>query len=150
MPASPPDNVSAVVLSSTSILVSWDVVPPVDQNGIIITYEVLIEPMETFDGNISEQRINSTERSVNITSLQEFVNYSISVRAYTVVGPGNYSDVIVRMTLEDGKSDILKRPVVTTVCVCHCCSSTDCTIECEVSGLDINIHHGVLGGDPSY
>lgn len=86
-------------------MVSWGEVPSSDQNGLIIDYEVLIEPMVTFDDMIMEQRINSTDQfSVNITGLQEFVNYSISVRAYTIVGPGNYSDVIVRMTLEDGES----------------------------------------------
>ena len=30
-------------------------------------------------------------------------NYSISVRAYTIVGPGPYSAGIVKQTLEDGK-----------------------------------------------
>ena len=69
---------------------------------------MLLEPMETFDGMImGQQFINSTGFSVNLTNLQEFVNYSISVRAYTVVGPGNYSNAIDRMTLEDGKLTVI-------------------------------------------
>ena len=103
-PASPPGNVNAEVLSSTSIMVAWEELPSIDQNGIIITYEVLLEPVEALGGMIMEQQfINSTGLSVNLANLQEFVNYSISVRAYTVVGPGNYGNAIVRMTLEDGK-----------------------------------------------
>lgn len=82
---------------------SWGDVPSVDQNGIIITYEVLLVPLETFGGLVTEQQLNSTNSSVVVTDLQEFLNYTISVRAYTIVGPGNYSDVIIRMTLEDGK-----------------------------------------------
>ena len=106
VPASSPDNVSVEVLSSTSIMVTWEVIPPVDQNGIIITYEVLYEPLETFDGMIMERRLNTTNLVANLSRLQEFVNYSISVRGYTIVGPGNYSEPITVMTLEDCKSHI--------------------------------------------
>ena len=84
-------------------MVSWEEVPPIDRNGIIITYEFLLEPLETFGDLIGDEQYNSTNLSVVITDLQEFSNYSISVRAYTIVGPGNYSDAIIRMTLEDGE-----------------------------------------------
>ena len=104
MPASPPDNVSAEVLSSTSIVVSWGEVPSIDRNGIITAYEVRLVPLETFGGLIAERQMNTTSLSVVVPDLQEFVNYSISVRAYTIVGAGNYSVAIVRMTLEDGNS----------------------------------------------
>ena len=87
-----------------SITVSWEEVPAIDQNGIIITYEVLLEPLETFGDLIMEQRYNSTILSLVLIDLQEFVNYSISVRAYTIEGPGNYSGAIFRMTLEDSKN----------------------------------------------
>ena len=107
VPTSPPDNVSAEVQSSTSILVTWEDIPLIDQNGVIITYEVLYEPMEMFNGNITEQTINTTNRSITLMSLEEFVNYSISVRGYTIVGPGNYSVPVLVMTLEDGKFKII-------------------------------------------
>ena len=85
-------------------MVSWESVPAIDRNGIIVTFEVLLEPLTTFGDIIMEEQYNSTNRSVIVSNLQEFVNYSISVRAYTIVGPGNYSDTIIRMTLEDGKN----------------------------------------------
>lgn len=88
---------------STSIRVSWGEVPSADQNGIIITYEVLLVPLETFGGIVTERQLNSTNSSVVVNELQKFLNYSISVRAYTMLGPGNYSNAIIRMTLEDGK-----------------------------------------------
>ena len=89
------------MLTSTSIVVSWGEIPAIDQNGIIITYEILFEQLETFGDLIVEEQYNSTDLSLVITDLQPFVNYSISVRAYTIVGPGNYSSAIIRMT--DGK-----------------------------------------------
>ena len=78
-------------------------VPPIDQNGIIIIYEVMYQPLETFNGNIATKTINLTNMSVLLADLQEFVNYNISVRAYTSVGAGPYSDEIIVMTPQDGK-----------------------------------------------
>ncbi len=69
-------------------------------------YEVLYQPLETFDGNITTQTMNATERSANLTDLEEFVNYTISVRAYTSEGAGPYSEEMTIMTPEDSKSKI--------------------------------------------
>ena len=39
----------------------------------------------------------------NLTGLEEYVEYNITVRAYTSVGPGPYSDPpITERTMEDG------------------------------------------------
>ena len=104
-PAAPPDDVRVMAVSSTSIYVTWDVVPPIDQNGIITMYEVVYQPLETFNGIISTQTMNvsGTEMSVILIELQEFVNYTISVRAYTSVGAGPYSNEVTVTTLEDCK-----------------------------------------------
>ena len=105
VPASPPDNVTVMVLSSTEILVSWDMVPAIDQNGIITMYEVQYKPLETFGGQIQTETVNvaAPMMSVTLTNLQEFVNYDISVRAYTSAGEGPYSDEMSAMTQEDSK-----------------------------------------------
>ena len=66
-------------------------------------YEVLYEPLETFNETITEQKINTTNHFITLTDLEEFINYSISVRGVTVVGPGNYSVPLLVMTIEDGK-----------------------------------------------
>ena len=81
----------------------WEEVPAIDQNGIVIEYEVLFEPLETFGGQLMSKTLNSTELFICLVELQEFVNYNISVRAYTSVGPGFYSERIFAMTLEDSK-----------------------------------------------
>ena len=96
-----------MVLSSTSIMVSWDEVPPIDRNGIVTDYEVLYEPLETFEGAIMSMKVNTTNLSIIVTGLQEFVMYNISVRAYTSEGPGPYSEEITEMTLEDGTMTII-------------------------------------------
>jgi hypothetical protein len=104
VPSSPPDNIMAIVLSPTEILVTWDMVPLVDQNGIITLYEVLYVPLETFNETIQANTIEviGTEVSITLTDVQEFINYTISVRAYTIVGEGPYSEEVMVTTLEDG------------------------------------------------
>ena len=103
-PGSPPSNVSANVLTSTSILVFWDIVPPVDQNGVITEYEVVYVPQEDFMGRIGRNstRVPAGSRSLTLSGLEEYVNYSISVQAFTVVGGGPNSEPITRLTLEAG------------------------------------------------
>ena len=67
-------------------------------------YEVLYQPLETFGGAIGTLTVNVTasEMSVTLTNLQEFVDYNISVRAYTRIGEGPYSEDMTVRTLEDG------------------------------------------------
>ena len=82
---------------------SWSEVPEIDRNGIITMYEVMYEPLMTFDKQLQSNTTSiANNTSVILPDLQEYVNYSISVRAYTNVGPGNYSEEVTVRTLEDG------------------------------------------------
>ena len=92
--------------SPTSVEVMWNEVPAIDQNGIITVYEVMYTPLNTFGGQISANTTNvsGSEIMVTLSYLQEFVNYSISVRAYTSVGPGIESDTVIELTLQAGNS----------------------------------------------
>ena len=80
----------------------WEEVAPIDQNGVITMYQVLYQPLETFGGTIGPLTVNVTELTADLTDLEEYVNYTISVRAYTSAGEGPYSDGITVITLEDG------------------------------------------------
>ena len=84
------------------IMVTWGEVLPIDQNGIITIYEVQYEPLQ-FMESLSTLVTTTTDMAVNLTNLQEYVEYSVSVRAYTIMGPGPYSDPVTERTLEDRK-----------------------------------------------
>lgn len=86
------------------MLVAWIEVPEIDQNGLVTIYEVLYIPLETFGVLGEKNSINTTELSVSLEGLQEFNDYNVSVRAFTSVGPGPYSDGITERTFEDGMS----------------------------------------------
>ena len=92
----------ANAISSTEIMVTWGEVLPIDQNGIITIYEVQYEPLQ-FMESLSTLVTTTTDMAVNLTNLQEYVEYSVSVRAYTIMGPGPYSDPVTERTLEDRK-----------------------------------------------
>ena len=94
----------ATVTSPRTITVMWGEVAPIDQNGIITMYEVLYRPLETFGGEIGPMTVNVTELRANLTDLEEYVNYTISVRAYTSEGEGPYSGGVTVLTFEDGKN----------------------------------------------
>ena len=102
-PASAPINVAAVSISPTQVNVTWGEVLPADQNGIIITYELEYIPLEDFDGAIEKNTTNVSVLSVILMRLQEYVNYTITVRAYTNAGAGPYSDPVTVLTNEDGE-----------------------------------------------
>ena len=98
-------NVTTQVLSPTSIVVTWNEVPPINQNGEIIGYDLIYEPLETFSGAIELTRVNLPASSPGLTlhGLEEYVSYNISVSASTQVGPGPFSVPLTAVTDEAGK-----------------------------------------------
>ena len=104
VPNAPPDNVQALTSSSTAIMVTWDPVPEIDMNGIITQYEVEFN-QSTFN-EISTSNLTATngpQLMMELEGLEEYVEYTVRVRAYTSVGPGPFSVAVVNRTLEDGE-----------------------------------------------
>ncbi len=95
VPSDSPQNVNAVVLSSMSVMVTWEEVSGISQNGIINQYEVLLESNKVMDMTLNVSRRQS---SVNVTELEGSTMYNVSVRAYTSEGPGPYSNSLVQVT----------------------------------------------------
>ena len=100
-PSAPPQDITTMVINSTSISVSWNPPPFLDQNGDIIGYQLMIT---------NQNRTNSSTFVVNVTNttsyvainLQEFEVYSFKIAAMTVIGLGPFSDSVSNQTFEDG------------------------------------------------
>ncbi len=84
-----------MVLSPTEVEVSWSELDPIDRNGIIITYEVDYQPVVVFEGSEAVLRANTTNTTIILTRLHESVQYYFTVRAFTIIGPGPFSDPVV-------------------------------------------------------
>ena len=82
---------------------TWDEVSAINRSGIITQYEVEYN-QSTFSGATmyNTTTVNSSTLMVNLTGLEEYVEYSIRVRAYTSVGAGPYSEVVMERTQQDG------------------------------------------------
>ena len=100
-PSAPPANITGNFNSSTSILVQWDEVPENDKNGIIKGYNVTYKDWRT--GVEKTHIVDAPTRQVDLTGLNEFTKYNISVLAFTVKGGGPPSSAITVSTEEDSK-----------------------------------------------
>ena len=68
-------------------------------------YEIEYEPLDSFDCGLMVESAITTGPvlMMNLTGLEKYVEYNITVRAYTSEGPGPYSDPpVTERTLEDG------------------------------------------------
>ena len=86
--------------SSTSISVSWEEVQADLQNGIITGYNITYQSLTENDNGFV--LTGPDDRQANLTGLKEFVEYNISVVAFTVKGDGPPSVVVVS-TDQDSK-----------------------------------------------
>ena len=96
-PSGPPRNVAVEVLSSTEVHVEWDDVVDFERNGVIIFYEVMLQPFTTFDNQIPismAMNVSGEDLNVTVSGLEEFVEYNVTVGAGTVAGPGPFSQEI--------------------------------------------------------
>ena len=82
--------VSGLIQSGTDIQViniTWNI--PTVPNGVIIMYEIRYRESNS---NGPYNMINTTNTQYSIGGLLPNTNYIIGVRAYTSVGPGEWSD----------------------------------------------------------
>ena len=103
-PDGAPQNVTGENTSSTSILVTWEEVQAELRNGIITGYNITYQSLTENDNGIVKSGPN--DRQANLTGLKEFVEYNISVVAFSVKGDGPPSVIVVR-TDQDSKSNNL-------------------------------------------
>ena len=80
-------------------------------------YEVIYTPLETFGGTLESDSTIVLEpaRSVNLTGLEEYVNYTISVQSYTRVGVGPGSEDISLFTKKEGMN--YNNTILTIICI---------------------------------
>lgn len=102
MPDGYPQNTVAITRTSTAILVEWDPVPSSQRNGYITFYEIELNQTTFPELNTSELRQTSgAQLMLRLTDLEEFVEYTVRVRAYTSVGAGPFSPNVSNTTFTD-------------------------------------------------
>ena len=108
VPVVPPQNVTAVSTTSTSIFITWDVVPSNQRNGNILGYKVNY----TLKGKLHDRKSKEasvTMAYVNLTGLRKNRKFSITVFAFNECGDGPRSDILDVKTDEDSKCFLSNR-----------------------------------------
>ena len=108
-PDGAPQNVRGHNTSSTSISVWWEEVQTDLQNGIITGYNITYKSQTESDNGVVVARPN--DRQANLPGLKEFVEYNISVVAFTVKGDGPPSVIVVRTDQDSKLNYSLKKKI---------------------------------------
>ena len=97
MPSAPPQEVQARSLSSSSVVLTWQL-PPEDQlNGVLRGFLVNVTEAET--GHQYQTSVDST--TYTLEGLHPFYRYSFIIAAVTIE-PGPFSEVITLQMPQDG------------------------------------------------
>ena len=107
-PGHPPVPIEMSNTSSTSLNVTWGVVPPAYHHGEVAGYHIFL--METHSYTLMEtgnpwvdfanRTFSLGENSTEFTGLKKFTSYTACVRAYSLFGEGPFDNVIA-LTDED-------------------------------------------------
>ena len=89
----------------------WGEVPAIDRNGIITQFEVMYEPQEA-GGSARRNVTDASTFNILLDGLEEYVEYSITVRAVTAAGGGPFSSAISVQTPE-GSTIVLMKQMLT-------------------------------------
>ncbi|PFX23979.1 Receptor-type tyrosine-protein phosphatase F [Stylophora pistillata] len=100
-PSRPPSNFYVTATSSTTVTASWQL-PPVDsRNGIIKGFKVFYERKDSSGSGIILTINGGSTFKKNVIGLHKYKEYEFKVLAFTFVGDGPYTSVVVQRTNED-------------------------------------------------
>ena len=99
-----PGNLTIRNVTSSSFDSSWT--RPSYPNGVILSYQVTFTGIDTLnevDDSFSDNSsINSTTEQLKVTGLVPFSSYAVYVVAFTSIGSGPLSDIVMIMTASSG------------------------------------------------
>ena len=105
VPSGPPESIAAVNKSSTELTVRWQNVLEKDRNGIIQGFKVYYVAVGQFavDRREKVQEVNDGSAVETVVgNLEKYIEYNITVLAFTSKGDGPNSTEITARTDQDG------------------------------------------------
>lgn len=142
---------STLTLSSTTIQVTWNEVPPIERNGIITAYQVQYIQTAFNKENVLVQKIDEPALNTTLYNLHEYTTYTIRVQAFTTAGPGPYSNETVVTTFEDSKCKNLKVVFNVDVHICRtCCFASWYPCPSNIFNLSLCLMEGCACNTPKW
>ena len=103
VPSTAPSNLTVIVSNSTTVTASWRLPPEIARNGIIRGFRLLYKKKDSGGLPTILNFSNGTIHSQVVTGLDKYSEYEFQVVAFTSVGDGPKSSVVVKRTKEDGE-----------------------------------------------
>ena len=100
-------NVTVASKTSTTLLVTW--LPPAIPNGVLTSYEVYYRGLSSVNPVLPSfyqalsVTLSTVSTSIELVNLVPYSDYTLSVRALTSGGPGEYNEQVEARTEEDGE-----------------------------------------------
>ncbi len=97
---------NAIVISPMEVVVTWEEVQLISQNGLIIMYEILIQDESDLEVKSETKRPRDREDDLSLIvfGLVRDTVYNVSVRAYTSIGAGPYSSGLLQVVISDNSN----------------------------------------------
>ena len=135
-------NVTVASKTSTTLLVTW--LPPAIPNGVLTSYEVYYRGLSSVNPVLPSfyqalsVTLSTVSTSIELVNLVPYSDYTLSVRALTSGGPGEYSEQVEARTEEDGELLNARCLSCNTVHVLgKFCAESYCTIRAFVVTLHV-------------
>ena len=103
VPSEAPRDLTATPNTSTSIVTAWQLPVADSHNGIIKGFKLFVRRKGSKDSKKSFQVNGTSNLTKTVPGLNKFTEYEFQVLAFTSVGDGPMSAVIVAITKEDGE-----------------------------------------------
>ena len=122
-------NVTVANKTSTTLLVTW--LPPAIPNGVLTSYEVYYRGLSSVNLVLPSfyqalsVTLSTVSTSIELVNLVPYSDYTLSVRALTSGGPGEYNEQVEARTEEDGEllnasCFSCKSACIWCICACMC------------------------------
>ncbi|XP_069195928.1 tyrosine-protein phosphatase Lar isoform X6 [Procambarus clarkii] len=106
-PSGPPTNITYRYQTPGTIVFTWDQPAPSDRNGVIILYELQFSKNVILNNDFKHDKNVSDSNRIVFNGLEENMDYTFKVRAWTSKGPGPYSETLHLHT----EPDLVRAPM---------------------------------------
>ena len=96
--------VFTVSTNATSITVTWQPLPPCEQNGVITNYTIAYRMEGETDMSFNEIVVDAASLMHVVESLTPYTNYSVKMAASTSVGRGDFGPEMTVQTNESSEA----------------------------------------------
>lgn len=96
-PSLAPQNVEPTAYNSSAVYLKWNPPPDHSHNGVIISYQVVIQGGASWDV-LSNVTVSASTPTLLLTNLTSGVRYKVMIAAATKIGFGPYTDSIMLPT----------------------------------------------------